>query len=151
MPRPAPWRLDAASYPVIETVQTRFQHLDPMGHLNNVAIAALFETARVNFNKVAGRFGADGYSGKADAGGFRGVVASNTINYLAEGSYPEPVDIASGVGHIGNRSWEILEVMIQSGRAIATSDTVLVMNASSGARLPDEFRAKLEALRVKDE
>ena len=49
MPRPAPWRLDPASYPHHDVIQTRFQDLDVLGHINNVAWAALFETARIRF------------------------------------------------------------------------------------------------------
>ena len=55
MPRPAPWRLDLSRYPDLEEVQTRFQDLDPMGHLNNVAFAAMFEHARVRYNQRLGQ------------------------------------------------------------------------------------------------
>lgn len=143
MPRPAPWRLVRANYPEFETVQTRFQDLDTMGHLNNVAFAALFETARVKFNYRLGR------ALRGDDR-MRAVVARNEINYLAEGSYPEDVEIALGVGAIGRRSWDLLAVMFQSGRAIATCDTTIVMNAASGDALPDAFREKIEALRVRE-
>ena len=52
MPRPAPWRLDPAAYPHHDVIQTRFQDLDVLGHINNVAWAALFETARIRFYHV---------------------------------------------------------------------------------------------------
>lgn len=54
MPRPAPWRLDATAYPHHTTVPTRFQDMDVLGHINNVAMGALFETARVHFNHASG-------------------------------------------------------------------------------------------------
>lgn len=142
MPRPAPWRLLPAAYPTTETMQTRFQDLDPMGHLNNVAFAAMFENARVRFNQRMGSMNR--------AAGFRGVVAQSTINYIAEGSYPEDVEIATGIGTIGNRSWEILAAMFQSGAVIATCDTVIVMTSSPGESLPTDFRAALEKLRVRE-
>ncbi|UVO50421.1 acyl-CoA thioesterase [Sphingomonas sp. SUN019] len=142
MPRPAPWRLLPASYPTTETMQTRFQDLDPMGHLNNVAFAALFENARVRFNQRMGSMNRER--------GFRGVVAQSTINYIAEGSYPEDVEIATGIGAIGNRSWEILAAMFQSGKIIATCDTVIVMTSSPGEPLPTAFRHRLEELRVRE-
>src|SRR3546814_8248856 len=47
MPRAPSWRLDAAHYPVRGDFQTRFQDMDVNGHLNNVAIATLFESGRV--------------------------------------------------------------------------------------------------------
>lgn len=135
MPRPAPYRLDPDSYPVRETMPTRYQDLDAMGHINNVAFAALFETARVRFNWVLGRFNRDD--------GFRAVVAMNAVNYLAEGSFPADVEIATGIGLIGTRSWEIHAVMHQHGRAIATCDTVLVMTDPKEGGIPDDFRAAL--------
>jgi acyl-CoA thioester hydrolase len=135
MPRPAPFRLDLDSYPVRETVPTRYQDLDAMGHINNVAFAALFETARVRFNWVLGRFN------RGD--GFRAVVAMNAVNYLAEGSFPADVEIATGIGRIGTRSWEILAAMHQGGRAIATCDTVLVMTDPKKGAIPNDFRAAL--------
>jgi acyl-CoA thioester hydrolase len=143
MPRPAPWRLDPANYPHHQTVQTRFQDLDTMGHLNNVAFAALFESARIKFNHSFGRHA------RADDP-FRAVVAVNTITYLAEGGYPADVAIATGIGRIGNRSWDILALMEQDGRAIATCESTLVMNATSGDTLPPEFRAAIEALRGRE-
>ena len=143
MPRPAPFRLDLSNYPATESVQTRFQDLDTMGHLNNVAFAALFETARVKFNYSLGR------ALRGDDR-MRAVVARNEINYLAEGSFPESVEIGLGVGAIGRRSWELLAVMFQSGSAIATCDTTIVMNAASGDALPDAFRDTIAALKVRE-
>lgn len=142
MPRPAPFRLLLESYPIRETVQTRYQDLDAMGHINNVAFAAMFENARVRFNWALGRMNRDD--------GFRAVVAMNAINYLAEGGYPADVEIATGVGHVGNRSWEVLAVMHQDGRAIATSDTVIVMTHPAEGGIPVDFRAALEAKRILD-
>lgn len=143
MPRPSPHRLDPAHYPACETVQTRYQDLDAMGHINNVAFAAMFENARVRFNHAVGR--------PDEGDGFRAVVARNEINYLAEGSYPADVEIATGVGRIGTRSWELLAVMHQDGRAIATCDTTIVMTHPSAGGIPDAFRKRLAAMRMADD
>ena len=141
MPRPEPWRLDPAAYPHRETVQTRFQDLDPLGHLNNVAYAGLFETARVKFNHRIGLAGRPGH---------RWLVANVEINYLAEGHFPADVDIATGIGAIGTRSWQIVAVMTQAGVAIATCDVVIVMSEpKDAAGLPADFRAELETNRAR--
>lgn len=141
MPRPDSWRLSPHAYPIRETIQTRYQDLDPNGHLNNVAFAALFETARVRINLSI--------RDRESASGFSAVVARNEINYLAEGSFPDPVEIAIGIGNIGNRSWEMLAAMFQRDRAIATCDTVIVMTAPAGEPLPEAMRERLERLRAK--
>jgi acyl-CoA thioester hydrolase len=144
MPRPAPWRLDPAAYPSSQTIQTRFQDLDTMGHLNNVAFAALFESARIKFNHAFGRQARPGDP-------FRAMVAYNGINYLAEGGYPADVVIHTGISRIGGRSWDILALMMQDGRPIATCDSTIVMAATSGETLPEDFRAAIEAMRVRGE
>ena len=144
MPRPALWRLDPAAYPHSAPVQTRFGDLDVLGHLNNVAFAALFETARTKFNREVELWGR-GYTGR------RAVVARMEINYLAEGSYPEDVEVATGIGDIGGRSWGILACMFQGGRPLAACDVVIVMDRDAeGNGLPDDFRAKLERHKVRE-
>lgn len=145
MSRPAPWRLDLSSYPKREMKQTRFQDLDTMGHLNNVAYAALFEDARVRMNQQLGRVN----RGKMAEGSFRAVVARNEINYLAEGSFPEDVEIGLGIGRIGNRSFEMLAAAFQSGACIATCDTTIVMTDPKGESLPADFVERLKAVQVK--
>ena len=141
MPRPDPSRLNPGTYPHSETIQTRFQDLDPLGHINNVAMAALFESGRVRFNQSMRLAGWKGH---------RWLVARVEINYLAEGYVPADVEIASGIGEIGTRSWHILSAAFQHGAAIATCDTVVVMSGEHGATaLPDDFRAELERYRVR--
>ena len=145
MPRPAPWRLSRDAYPHSAPIQTRFQDMDVLGHLNNVAFAALFETARTKFNRQARLWG-------QEAHGRRAVVARMEINYLAEGHFPDDVEIATGIGAIGNRSWEILGAMFQHDRPIATCDVTIVMDKdAAGGGLPDGFRAELARWRVTGE
>lgn len=140
MARPEPWRLDPAHYPHRETIQTRFQDLDPLGHINNVAMAGLFETARVRFNRAMGLAGWHGH---------RWLVANITVNYLAETFFPDDVEIATGIGTIGTRSWTILAVASQNGEPVATCDAVIVMSPSGGVTaLAPDFRAGLEARRI---
>jgi acyl-CoA thioester hydrolase len=137
MPRPAPYRLSPAAYPHSQPIQTRFQDMDVLGHLNNVAFAALFETGRTKFNGQAKLWG-------REARNRRAVVAQMEINYLAEGHYPDDVEIATGIGEIGNRSWQILATMFQGGQPIATCDVVIVMDKDEGGNgLPDQFKAEL--------
>lgn len=140
MPRPDPARLDPATYPHRDTIQTRFQDLDVLGHLNNVAVAALFESARVRFNRAMGLAGWTGH---------RWLVARVEINYLGEGFFPADVEIATGIGEIGTRSWQILSAAFQEGTPIATCDVVIVMSASGGlTALREDFRSGLEQYRI---
>jgi acyl-CoA thioester hydrolase len=143
MARPEGWRLRPATYPVSIQCDTRFQDLDFNNHLNNVAIAGLFENARsrLHFNKQA----------HADrASGVRPLIAAIEINYLGEGFFPDPVTIASGIGAVGNSSWTIAQAMFQNERCIATADAILA-NRQDGKSMPlsDALRASLEAMKVR--
>jgi acyl-CoA thioester hydrolase len=134
MPKPEAWRLDPAAYPVSMQCDTRFQDLDLNRHLNNVAYAALFENARVQLHHQA-KLRED----RADSE--RTMVAAIEINYLGEGYFPDPVTIKSGVGHVGNTSWKILQAMFQNGHCIATCDSVVV------CRIGNESKTLRTALR----
>lgn len=135
MTRPASWRLDPEAYPVREEFGTRYQDLDPNGHLNNVAFAALFENARVRINQAT----------RPRPANERTMVASVAIAYLREGSFPEPVTICSGIGRIGTSSWTIEQAMFQTGQCIATCDTVVVTRTDNAAKpLRAEVCAELE-------
>lgn len=141
MPRPTPERLTPAHYPHHDVIQTRFQDLDILGHINNVAMAVLFESARVRFNRALGLL---------RPGSHRFLVARVEVNYLAEGSFPDDVAAYHGIGRIGTRSWEILGMLAQNGTPIATADVTLVMSAATGAsELPGELRTVLEEWRVR--
>ena len=127
MAKPESWRLDAASYPVCVEFQTRFQDMDINGHLNNVAFAALFESGRVLLNRQVRPL-------DERPANERTMVAAIEINYLAEGNFPDPVRIATGIGRIGTSSWTIVQAMFQNGRCIATCDTVVVCRTDGEAK-----------------
>ncbi|BBB14288.1 acyl-CoA thioesterase [Sphingopyxis sp. FD7] len=139
MAKPESWRLNPASYPVCAEFQTRFQDMDINGHLNNVAFAALFESGRVLLNRQVRPLG-------ERPANERTMVAAVEINYLAEGHFPDPVEIATGIGRIGTSSWTIVQAMFQNGRCIATCDTVVVCRTDGQAKpLRAAMVAELEA------
>jgi acyl-CoA thioester hydrolase len=127
MPNPESWGLHAASYPVHLDLQTRFQDMDINGHLNNVAFAALFESGRVLLNREVRPL-------TERPANERTMVAAVEINYLAEGNFPDPVLIATGIGRLGTSSWTIVQAMFQNGRCIATCDTVVVCRTDGEAK-----------------
>lgn len=139
MSRFDPARLDIASYPFSTSVETRFQDLDPLGHINNVALAALFENGRVRFNS-----GMD-WQAQNEAKSLRWLIARVDINYIAESHFPDPIVVASGVGPIGRSSWTILSAAFQNGQCIGLCDSTLVCTSPEGSQpISDAFRAELE-------
>ena len=136
MSRPDPALLDPARYPFMHTVSTRFADVDPNQHLNNVALAAMMEDARVRFNQAIGL--------NITIGERRAMVASVGMEYLAQGHFPEPVDAHCGIEQVGRTSWSIAQLLTQNGQAVAFARSVIVaIVADRPAPVSDDFRELL--------
>lgn len=118
MPRPDPALLDPARYPFTHTVTTRFADVDPNQHLNNVALSAMMEDARVRFNQAVGL--------SVKMGERRAMVASVGMEYLAQGHFPQPVEAHCGIEQVGRSSWSIAQLLTQQGRVVAFARSVIV-------------------------
>lgn len=118
MARPDAALLDPARYPFAHTITTRFADIDPNQHLNNVALAAMMEDARVRFNMTMGS--------AIKIGERRAMVASVAMEYLSQGHFPDPVTVHCAVEHIGNSSWTVVQLLAQNGRPVAFARSALV-------------------------
>ncbi len=142
MPRPDPTLLDPARYPFTHTVTTRFADVDPNQHLNNVALAAMMEDARVRFNQAIGL--------NVKMGERRAMVASVGMEYLTQGHFPQPVDAHCGIEQVGRTSWSIAQLLTQQERPVAFARSVIVAIAEDRpAPVPDDYRELLNAWSLK--
>lgn len=139
MAKPDPWRLNPNSYAVTIDIPPRYQDLDTLGHVNNVAFAALFETARVHFHH--------GFGSHPSDKGVRWLVAAVNLTYVAEAHFPHVISVKSAVGPVGNSSWTVLQAAFQDGVCVATCDSVIVSHGPAGKRrIDDETRAVMAKL-----
>ena len=137
MPRPDPALLTPERYPFSHTVTTRFADVDPNQHLNNVALAAMMEDARVRFNQAVGL--------KVKIGERRAMVASVGMEYLAQGHFPDPVEALCGIDRVGLTSWSIAQILVQHGTVIAFARSVIVaISDDRPAPVTNDTRAALE-------
>jgi acyl-CoA thioester hydrolase len=144
MSRIDPHRLDPSYYPLKVAILARYADVDPLWHINNVAIAQFYEEARVTAG--AKMFGGVRIPTPA---GERVLIAHQSIDYLHEAVYPGTLEIGIGVLKIGNASYTFGMGMFQDGRCVSVSDAVMVFADPSGpARLPDLFRERLESWRL---
>lgn len=140
--KPSPDRLILERYPCIVTMQTRFADMDPQHHLNNVAIAGLYEDGRVRLNNeiMAGGWGSSGP---------RTVAAHVSIAYLREGFYPGEVTLGGGILSVGRSSYVMGQAMFQNGECIGVCDSTLVYREDAGpAPLPEALRATFERFMI---
>ena len=136
MPRPEPALLDPARYPFTHYTTTRFGDVDPNQHLNNVALAAMMEDARVRFNLAIGN--------AIKIGERRAMVASIGMDYLAQGHFPDSVAVHCAVDAIGRSSWTVIQLLVQNAAPIAFARSVLVAIADDRPTpVADDYRALL--------
>ncbi len=130
MAKPEAWRLSPDAYAFVTTLDTRFGDMDTMGHINNVAISAMFETARIRFHHHMGRH--------PHEHAVRWLVASVSLNYVEEAHFPYPFEVHCAIGHIGKTSWTVSSAAFQKGVCVATCDTTVVTHGTEGRRIIDD-------------
>ncbi|MFM2301022.1 MAG: hypothetical protein RLZZ84_758 [Pseudomonadota bacterium] len=136
MPRPDPALLDPARYPFTVATTTRFADVDPNRHLNNVALAAMMEDGRVRFNFAIGF--RDAIAPR------RAMVASMGIEYLAQGYFPDPVEVRAAIEGAGRTSFAVIQLLTQGGRNVAFARSVIVcIDGDTPSSIPDAFRTEL--------
>lgn len=128
-------------FPVVVELPTRFGDMDILGHINNVAIANLYQEGRVHFHRQAFQ---NQRPGDRRRDGVGPVLADLHIAYRRESFYPKPVTIAVGVGRLGNTSYTLKTAMFQDGQCVGTSDAVLVyVKDGKPHPIPEEDRVVL--------
>ncbi|MGB3456373.1 MAG: thioesterase family protein [Litorimonas sp.] len=134
--------LDPALYHEHVTVRPRFQDLDPLNHINNVAMAAMFEDARVRFNHpMREHFQTDTV---------RTMVAGQTLNYVAESHMRPDLDFHLGIGRMGTSSWVVQALAEQGGKPVLLAMASLVTTRDGRAcPIPEPLRTLLAERRMK--
>ena len=139
-----PFRLELDNYPFRVTIDTQFADMDVVGHLNNVAIARYYESARVRGNFPL--FGRGLFQRSAP---FQMVLAQANISYLAEGNFPEPVQVGYGIGRIGTSSFVTHQGLFQNGACIGLCESVTVVTVNGKpSPIPPEARAAMQGILI---
>jgi len=138
-------RRTRAHYNHWTTVSIRYCDQDPIGHVNNAAMAAFIEQARVALVypllKNAGPAAAH----------IELVIARLVIDYLKELNFPGNVEIGSRIARIGGKSFILQHGVFKAGEegCVATAECVMVFfdaNERASILPPAEVRAALERL-----
>lgn len=136
------------AYPVWREIPTRWADNDAYGHVNNTVHYSWFDTAVNAWLIEAGLL-------DIEAGDSIGLVVETGCRYAAPLAYPQGVEVGLGVERLGNSSVTYRLGVFAEGADEAAAEGhfthVYVDRATRRpAPLPDEWRARLEAIRLKE-
>ena len=135
--------LDRSIYTHWCTDTVRFSDQDAAGHVNNVALCAYMETARLTFMRDVGLL-----AKRED--GVRGISAGMNVSFLAESHWPGQVDLGSGVIKVGTSSITVGSAAFKDGVCIVAAEmTVVRLKGKTPHPIDEPFRQVLESYRLK--
>lgn len=108
-----------SAFPVTLTERFRYCDTDRQGHINNVVFAALLESGRVMM--MHDRLDV------LEGGGTQIVIASLSMQFLAEMHWPGEAIVATGISRLGNSSITLRQAIYHEGKCAATADSVIVL------------------------
>ncbi len=132
---------DRATFQYFYREKLRFSDTDMIGHVNNVAFAALMESGRVNFTRsgVIANMPNDALV----------VMRRMELDYRAELHWPAEVDIGARLLRIGRSSFAVGTSVFDGARCTATAVTTLVVIDRETRRampIPDIVRVGMQAV-----
>ncbi|WP_410209123.1 acyl-CoA thioesterase [Aquirhabdus sp.] len=123
------------------TVLPRFYETDAFGHINNTVIAGWFEAAREPIFRI--------FTPELDIKKLTLILARIEIDFVAQTHYGQEVILKTGIEHVGNSSFVVVQEAWQSNLLVAKGKAVQVyfdFDTQKSDRIPDVYRQKLEAL-----
>ena len=134
---------DRSIYPHWCTDTVRFSDQDAAGHVNNVALCAYLETARLTFIRDVGMM-----ARRED--GVRGISAGMSVSFLAESHWPGQVDLGTGVIGTGTSSITVGSAAFKDGMCIVAAEmTIVRLKGKTPHPLDPVLRSELEKYRLK--
>jgi acyl-CoA thioester hydrolase len=139
---------DRSIYPHWCTDTVRFSDQDAAGHVNNVALCAYLETARLTFIRDVGMMKGGMMTRGED--GVRGISAGMNVSFLAESHWPGQVELGTGVIGIGTSSVTVGSAAFKDGACIVAAEmTVVRLKGKTPHTIGPDLRAALEKYRLK--
>lgn len=121
-------------------VTVRYNDLDPLGHVNNAAMAIFLEQARCELITPKLR----AHSRHLDM-----VLASTKLDYLKELHYPGLIEIGTAATRLGTKSFTLAHGVFQDSVCAGTGTCVMVvfdLEKRQSAVLPSDVRQCIEDL-----
>jgi acyl-CoA thioester hydrolase len=128
-------------FAVTTTDKIRYRDTDRQGHVNNAVFSSFLETGRVEvlYNPAAPL--------TSEGGSF--VIASISLEFFREITWPGEVVIGSRVTKVGRSSVRLDQALFQNDVCVASAETVIVQTNDATRKsmpLSEEAVARLERL-----
>lgn len=111
-------------FPFTYQMQTRFSDLDKVGHVNNVAVAAILQEGRNRFIY---------HLELTKLGPVNLVVGSLNIEFAGDLFHPAPIDVSVGLLEIGRSSFRFGQIARQNGQIAVYAEVVQVARDEKGS------------------
>lgn len=124
----------------IHQLEPRFAETDALGHISNTIFPIWFEDARTPVFKI--------FNPEMNVHKWTLILARQEIDHTAQTFIGKSVTIQTGLGHIGNSSFELIQIAEQDGEIIAKGEAILVhfdYDKQKASPIPDDIRVQLEA------
>lgn len=118
--------------------EPRFSDTDALGHINNTVYPVWFEQARTPIFRI--------FHPSLEPKGWPLILARMEVDLKAQCYWAMPVEVRSGIGKIGNSSFEVIQEARQNGRLVARGVTVLIhfdYETQASVSIPEPIRSEL--------
>ncbi len=119
-------------------LQPRFSDTDALGHISNTTLPVWFEQARMPLFSI--------FHPTLDVKTWPLIIARVEVDFVAQSYWHLPVEIRTGVGRIGNSSFQAVQEAWQDGKQIARGQAVLIhfdYETEKSVPIPEEIRNQL--------
>ncbi|MBZ2167659.1 acyl-CoA thioesterase [Marinobacter sp. F4216] len=119
-------------------IEPRFCDTDALGHISNTAFPVWFEQARRPIFEI--------FHPSLDVKTWPLIIARIELDLLAQSYWHMPVEVRTGIGKIGNSSFNVVQEAWQDGKQIARGTAVMIhfdYTNEKALPIPDDIREKL--------
>jgi len=119
-------------------IQPGFSDTDALGHISNTTLPVWFEQARMPLFKI--------FHPTLDVKTWPLIIARVEVDYVAQSFWDKPVEIRTGVGRVGNSSFQAVQEAWQDGKLIAKGTAVMIhfdYKTEKSLPIPQDIRSQL--------
>lgn len=119
-------------------LEPRFSDTDALGHISNTTLPVWFEQARTPVFRL--------FHPTLEVETWPLIIARLEIDLMAQSYWHIPVKIKTGIGRIGNSSFQVIQEAWQGDKQIARGVAVLIhfdYETEKALPIPEDIKARL--------